>query len=510
MTKKIFLESHLSFLEIYELNDKYSRIGLEPKSVVHEGREYSRIASDDKTLSTSKRALGIFLMVLMSISIVGLLALIDRKTRRFTEMALYDFVHQVDTYVNKQAIEADLCTQVFLAMRSNDLNALPPKLQEDPSSIFKIDDHFNSPFMTSVVLAKKAGNLNDRWHFVAELLKLGQLSDFDDNKWLNWLTLLLFDKNHQHQHLLDKLIDIKNPALLSPRILCALSKYGKFDLLDQLIDQVPAEYIDQDINNDNFFNDVSLEMMWPELHRLSSNFYTTPLKMAVRTGHMALASKMLTLNPNANLERYELFEIAFGGHWELLHQIVTGCTNLDVHASHLLEILHHACEYHQWDVVDAMLTRFPEAVAAGLKDGRSSELLKDVILDFFTNLYSQATTKTIMHLMLLGAKLPESCAIGLPQVYDRICTRLHDLFHRIALVYCDQQEDLQGNAFAILPNDVQHTIVRNMIAVHCPELESIPVTLVLEKLLAYFKLKDIATETNNEKITLALQRSADL
>lgn len=528
MTKKIFLENYPSLPEITKMNSSLTRVSLKPESVIRQGREYSLIGDNAKFLSSSERALGIFLGILMTFSVVGLLALLDKNTRTFTLDAFYNLRHRIKTYVNNKAPEADLCTQMFLAIRNNDIAALPAQLQKEPDAIFQIDDHFVSPFSASVLMAAKAGRLNNRWPFVDELLKIGQLKDFDNNKWLNWFTLLLIDSENEHQGLLDNLIDIENPELLTPRILSTLAMTQKWDLLNKLIDMVPSEYLDQSLNYDNFFNDTYFQKAFTTkafakgvvLGKTHPLLFTnpeliTPLRMAIWFQEWPLVNKMLLLCPNVKLDVYALLGAVNGDQWQLLLNILTQCPAFEVGPHDQHDLLYKACEAKQWDVVDIMLSRFPDAVTGNRKtvmtsDGyaeKHSESFLRLALDndLLSKRDSQVRYETIMHLMMRGAILSPNCSNGAKAVYEEISGRLQNLFHRIALLYSDQREDLEGNTIAILPNDLQHKLVDNMVALYCPELKSIPVDLVLEKALAYFKLQGIATSENNAKIELALE-----
>lgn len=546
VTRKVFLESYPSLPEIAKMNGKSSVFELAPKSTTHRGREYTLIGINQKYLSSNERALGIFLTILMIVSLVGLLALTNSKFRIFINDACHNLRHKLKTYVNNNAPTPDLCTQMFLAMRNNDLTAIPEKLKEEPDAIFKIDDHFLSPFTASVLLAAYTGNeVESRWPFVEELLKISPLKDFEDNKWLNWITLALFDKDDEHQDVLNNLIDIKNPALLSPRIVATVAMMGKWDLLDKLIDMVPPEYVDQSINYDNFLNDADFQKTFTTKTFSNLPFTATdsipllkthpelitPLKMAIEQKQWPLATKMLALYPEAQLDVYSLFSAVRDDQWPFILNILTTCPNLQISPKDQHILLRKACENKQWEIADVMLTRFPDAVAAGRENGSSDILLLMALYNFLTEQDSYVNSKFIMHMMLQGAKLNTPAKNLSPSAYtyfvsaynvsvegglaaqahyEEISGRLHALFQRIALICADQREDLQGNTIAIIPSDIQHTLIKTMIQLYCPELDSIPVNLVLEKLSAYFKLKGIFSEANKQKIEDALKRPDNL
>lgn len=514
MTKRIFIdaESSLPYPAIAKLGNFYD--GVENECDTHyklNGREYTLISSEYKSLSANERVLGIFLSFVMAVSVVGLFALIHKNTLEFIDIAYSGRKRKIETYLNDKILETDLCTQMFLAIKLDSLTRIPAKFQEDPDSMFKIDDHFASPFITAVLAAKKTGD----WKFVEELLKLGQLKDFDDNKWLNWFVLVMLDRGDQNQNLLDTLIDIKNPALLSPRILTALAMSRNWDVLDRLIDQVDPSYIEQDVNYDNFFDADYYQKSWVAKmiakqavkgrtwfseHFLGHPEVCSPLKLAIAHKKWPLVEKMLVKCPNAKLDVYDLFAAASDKKWELLFAIFASGTALDVSPQDQYTLLRKACEDQQWDSVEAILCRFPDLIVETADD------LDSLLLEQTSG--RQVSPQIIMHLMLKGAAKPGYYRSQ--GAYEECSARLQNLFERIALMYCDQKGDLSGNTLAILPYDVQHMIVRNMIDLYCPEMQAIPIALVLEKLTAYFKLQGIATLSNNEKLALALQRPATL
>jgi ankyrin repeat protein len=220
----------------------------------------------------------------------------------------------------------------------------------------------------------------------------------------------------------------------------------------------------------------------------------TVLLFAAANQKWDLVRKIIELNPKVNFEaspvegphrgKTPLWFAAGDKQWDIVHKIIELNPKVNFEASPVegpgrgITVLWFAASYQQWDIVSKIIELNPkvnfDSSPGEWQPGKGPSVLK-IIQD---NLPGNKDLSAVMsYLIVLGIKGPigpnldlwEARKISISKTFDRIVTSLDDRWNNPSI-------------FQQLPVELIDRIIREVINMEQPELNSFPKALLIEKI----------------------------